>query len=104
MANPRKIKKGSARTPRPNLPAPLPPPPPTPSRRKMLFSQERDATFGQDHLTMLLIYAVSSLVEYKLRDKINATVFGGAGSGGGPRLLVSEDPLAGRPWFRAFSS
>jgi hypothetical protein len=44
--------------------------------------------FGQGHLSLLLIYIVSRLVEYALRDKINAAVFGRSG----PRpLLVAEN-------------
>ena len=62
----------------------------------MQFGEEGFVLFGNDHLAFLLIVAVSSLVEFSLRDKINAAVFGragpaGGGGGGGPRVLVPED-------------
>jgi hypothetical protein len=61
----------------------------------MQFGEEGFVLFGNDHLAFLLIVAVASLVEYILRDKINAAVFGRAGQaagggGGGPRVLVPE--------------
>jgi hypothetical protein len=60
------------------------------------FGEEGFVLFGNDHLAFLLIVAVASLVEYKLRDKINAAVFGRAGpslsgGGGGSRVLIPEN-------------